>query len=938
MSMSMLRAMLLSAGWLFAAGSQAALSPVPLHLDVPVSDIGTDNSLANSNTSRKLAVGADGTIYALFRSATNGVPIAKSTDRGQSFGPSVQVSAADAEAEIAIASDGDLHVAFVAGGQIKHVVSHDGGSTFSTPTVSGTASSVHMAVDGDYVYIVPSNALNVYVSSDDGASFVARTIPSSYAFTDIFVDPLTHDVIVVADNPAVYLYVSHDRGQTFSGPTVTGGSVYYSVGALSVTATGRNIFMAGGSGSPLVRYDIDTNVLATTVVTDTVGLQTRSMSSDVFGNVVLGRLDASSNLLFEHSNDLGVTFGTATTVASSASRANAAINIVNGDILFLYEKNNQVYLSTYERALIGYGVNVSPSALNFGDVEVGQQASLSLTLTNVSNGPVAIAPMAINGEFTVSNDCGGSIAVGGSCTATVTFAPTTVGAASDAVAMTLGGAHRSVPVSAVAVPARASTSTALASSSILLAPGDDVTLTATVSGSALTGTVSFTAGGAPIADCTEVALAGTTATCSIANLAAGSSQYVASYSGDALNLPSTSSVVTLNVRERFTVTASASAGGSISPGEAQTVFSGETLTFNVVPDAGYRIDSVSGCGGSLSGTTYTTGAISAHCTVSAEFAEEVIEEVRFTVSATAAAGGSITPSAQSVLEGETATFTVAADTGYRIDAVTGCAGSLSGSVYTTSAISGACAVNATFASLNETVDVVAKSKGGGGAMGWPMLLIGALAVFARRFSPLFATTLLASGAHAEESQWYAGASAGQARGETTRGDVAADMTAHGFTNGAVRLGDLNREGYRLFVGYTLTPNWSAAIGYTDLGDVSSSSSASVPVGQAAAYANALVRALPLAPSGVEASVSYRYPITDSVAAAARVGVWNWQSEQSAALGNQRVSYKPDGTDVLFGVGADWRFASQWSVGLEASRYRTSREDFDLLAANVKFAW
>ncbi|MBP6807950.1 MAG: hypothetical protein KA125_06610, partial [Chromatiaceae bacterium] len=67
----------------------------------------------------------------------------------------------------------------------------------------------------------------------------------------------------------------------------------------------------------------------------------------------------------------------------------------------------------------------------------------------------------------------------------------------------------------------------------------------------------------------------------------------------------------------YTVTATAGANGTISPA-SQTVAHGATTTFTVTPNAGYSA-SASGCGGSLSGTTYTTGAITAACTVSATF-------------------------------------------------------------------------------------------------------------------------------------------------------------------------------------------------------------------------------------------------------------------------------------------------------------------------------
>jgi hypothetical protein len=67
-----------------------------------------------------------------------------------------------------------------------------------------------------------------------------------------------------------------------------------------------------------------------------------------------------------------------------------------------------------------------------------------------------------------------------------------------------------------------------------------------------------------------------------------------------------------------TVSAGAGTGGGISP-SSQSVVSGDTTTFTVTPNSGYEINSVSGCAGNLSGSTYTTGAITADCTVAASF-------------------------------------------------------------------------------------------------------------------------------------------------------------------------------------------------------------------------------------------------------------------------------------------------------------------------------
>ena len=140
----------------------------------------------------------------------------------------------------------------------------------------------------------------------------------------------------------------------------------------------------------------------------------------------------------------------------------------------------------------------------------------------------------------------------------------------------------------------------------------------------------------------------------------------------------------------YTVSATAGANGSIAP-SGQTVDHGATTSFTVIPDTDYGIASVTGCGGSLSGDTYTTGPITSACTVSASFSLNT-----YTVSATAGANGSIAPGGQIVDHGATTSFTVTPDTGYSIDSVTGCGGSLSGDTYTTGPITSACTVSVSF--------------------------------------------------------------------------------------------------------------------------------------------------------------------------------------------------------------------------------------------------
>ena len=87
---------------------------------------------------------------------------------------------------------------------------------------------------------------------------------------------------------------------------------------------------------------------------------------------------------------------------------------------------------------------------------------------------------------------------------------------------------------------------------------------------------------------------------------------------------------------------------------------GASTSFNVTPMTGYEVASVGGtCGGSLSGTTYTTDAITAACSVDASFSE--IVGPSYSVVASAGSNGSISPSGtQAVSEGASISFTLTA--------------------------------------------------------------------------------------------------------------------------------------------------------------------------------------------------------------------------------------------------------------------------------------
>jgi len=141
-----------------------------------------------------------------------------------------------------------------------------------------------------------------------------------------------------------------------------------------------------------------------------------------------------------------------------------------------------------------------------------------------------------------------------------------------------------------------------------------------------------------------------------------------------------------------TVTPEAGDHGSIAPSTPQTIADGATTSFAITPDAHYAVDSVTGCGGTLDGTSYTTAPITADCTVSASFVA-----ITHIVTPMATAGGSVDPATpQTVVDGATTSFTITPDSGGITFDASGCDGTLTGFVYTTAPITADCTVTVAF--------------------------------------------------------------------------------------------------------------------------------------------------------------------------------------------------------------------------------------------------
>jgi len=109
---------------------------------------------------------------------------------------------------------------------------------------------------------------------------------------------------------------------------------------------------------------------------------------------------------------------------TSAGNSSGSVSVVN---------NGPVSPMLVSLSGIGVGAaqaSLSPTSLSFGSVTLGNTASQTVTLTNSGGSALNISAVSSNGDFTNHNNCPSSLAAGGSCTLTVTFTPSAVGARS----------------------------------------------------------------------------------------------------------------------------------------------------------------------------------------------------------------------------------------------------------------------------------------------------------------------------------------------------------------------------------------------------------------------------------------------------------------------------------------------------------------------------
>lgn len=160
------------------------------------------------------------------------------------------------------------------------------------------------------------------------------------------------------------------------------------------------------------------------------GVVTFTITNATAGTATLAAPVASAGFVAQ-STTCGATLAASASCSAQVAFTPTAPGLVTGSFTVQSGTTVSVPLSgTGVTPPVG-AITVNPSSFGFGSVVVGQSAATTFTISNPGSAAAPLAPLATSGPFAVqSTTCGTTLAAAGSCTASVAFTPSAIGAAS----------------------------------------------------------------------------------------------------------------------------------------------------------------------------------------------------------------------------------------------------------------------------------------------------------------------------------------------------------------------------------------------------------------------------------------------------------------------------------------------------------------------------
>jgi subtilisin family serine protease len=180
----------------------------------------------------------------------------------------------------------------------------------------------------------------------------------------------------------------------------------------------------------------------------TSAAQTVTLSNPGATDIPITSINAGGD--FSQTNNCGTLLPANTTCSMSVTFTPTARGSRSGNVTVVGNYNTLpfVTLTGTGQAMIGA---LTPSSWDFGNVPVSTSSgSFGFQYTNNGDLPLSISGVSVPADFTQSNNCPASLAVGASCTVTVRFLPKTVGAQTASLTVS-GNANSSATVTGTGV-------------------------------------------------------------------------------------------------------------------------------------------------------------------------------------------------------------------------------------------------------------------------------------------------------------------------------------------------------------------------------------------------------------------------------------------------------------------------------------------------------
>jgi hypothetical protein len=242
----------------------------------------------------------------------------------------------------------------------------------------------------------------------------------------------------------------------FFTPTATGtltGTVVVTDNAANSPQTAN---MSGTGGTPSVALSPAFLSFSNQAVNTTSAAKGIKLTNNTGTKLTISKITASAN--FAQTNNCGVGGAAGGTCAISVTFTPTTTGVLTGTITVADNATGNPQTIPLTGTGIAAAVAFSPGSLTFADQTVGTSSAASVVkLTNAGTAALTISGISItganSGDFVETNNCPASVAVGASCSVSVTFTPTASGTRSASISVTDGasGSPQSVPLTGTGI-------------------------------------------------------------------------------------------------------------------------------------------------------------------------------------------------------------------------------------------------------------------------------------------------------------------------------------------------------------------------------------------------------------------------------------------------------------------------------------------------------